>query len=423
VPVADPVERGHAALVELLRDEGPRVLASLIRTTGSLPVAEDAVQDAVLRALETWPHAGVPPEPRAWLLLTARRRAIDLLRRESVRPGKEAEAVSILIGDEGGVPDDGTLRDDLLRLLFTCCHPTLDVHTRVALALRLLCGLTTAEVARALLVPEATLAKRLTRAKQKIVAARIPYRVPAAHELPDRLGAVLATVYLLFNEGYDATSGEHLVRGELCDEAIRLARLLRELFPDDAAVMGLLAVLLLTDARRSSRVDAAGEPVLLADQDRGRWDRARIADGVQLVGEALRRTPSQPDPYVVQAAIASCHALAPSSAETDWDAIVSWYDVLITVHDTPVVRLNRAVAIAERDGPEAGLEALSGLPALSGYALLPAARGELLARLGRPDEAAVAFREALGLPLNAAQRRHVARRLAAVTERDRFSDR
>jgi len=415
VPAADFADRGRAALVELLRDEGPRVLAVLTRTTGSLPVAEDAVQDAVLRALESWPRAGIPAEPRAWLLLTARRRAIDLLRRESARPGKEAEAVALLISEDGGPPpDEGAVRDDLLRLLFTCCHPALEVHTRVALALRLLCGLTTAEVARALLVPEATLAKRLTRAKQKIVAARIPYRVPPAHELPDRLGAVLATVYLLFNEGYDATGGEHLVRGELCDEAIRLARLLRELLPDDASVMGLLALLLLTDSRRAARVDVRGDPVLLPDQDRSQWDGARIAEGVELVGAALRRTPSRPDPYVVQAAIASCHALARTAAETDWGAIVSWYDVLITVQDTPVVRLNRAAAVAERNGAEAGLSALDRLDGLGGYALLPAARGELLARLGRADEAAAAFRAALALPLNAAGRRHLQRRLGEV---------
>ncbi len=415
MPAADFADRGRAALVELLRDEGPRVLAVLTRTTGSLPVAEDAVQDAVLRALESWPRAGIPAEPRAWLLLTARRRAIDLLRRESARPGKEAEAVALLICEDGGPPpDDGAVHDDLLRLLFTCCHPALEVHTRVALALRLLCGLTTAEVARALLLPEATLAKRLTRAKQKIVAARIPYRVPAAHELPDRLAAVLATVYLLFNEGYAATDGEHLVRGELCDEAIRLARLLRELLADDASVMGLLALLLLTDSRRAARVDAHGDPVLLADQDRSLWDPARIAEGVHLVGAALRRTPSRPDPYAVQAAIASCHALARTPSETDWAAIVSWYDVLITVQDTPVVRLNRAAALSERDGPEAGLAALDQLGSLRGYALLPAARGELLARLGRSDEAAAAFRAALALPLNAAEHRHLERRLAAV---------
>jgi RNA polymerase sigma-70 factor (ECF subfamily) len=414
VPGTDLPERGSAALVELLRHEGPRVLAVLVRTTGSLPVAEDAVQDAVVRALESWPSAGVPPEPRAWLLLTARRRAIDLLRRESARARKEAEAVALLSDPGGPPPDDGTVRDDLLRLLFTCCHPTLDIHTRVALSLRLLCGLTTAEVARALLLPEATLAKRLTRAKQKIVAARIPYRVPEAQELPDRLAAVLATVYLLFNEGYAATGGEQLLRPDLSDEAIRLARLLRELLPDDASVLGLLALLLLTDARRAGRVDAAGDPVLIADQDRRRWDRTKITEGVELVGQALRRTPSRPDPYVVQAAIASCHALAATWHDTDWAAIVSWYDVLITVQDTPVVRLNRAAALAERDGPEAGLAALDSLPGPAGYALLPATRAELLARLDRRVEAAAAFEQALALPLNAAQRRHLEARLAAV---------
>jgi RNA polymerase sigma-70 factor (ECF subfamily) len=311
-------------------------------------------------------------------------------------------------------PDDDIVRDDLLRLLFTCCHPSLNISVRVALALRLLCGLTTAEAARALLVPEATLAKRLTRAKQKIAAAHIPYRVPAAAELPDRLTAVLATVYLLFNEGYAATSGERLVREELCDEAIRLARLLRELFPDDASVTGLLALLLLNDARRDARVDADGEPVLLADQDRGRWNAPMMAEGVALVAEALRRSPLRADPYVVQAAIAGCHALAPTWQDTDWAAIVSWYDVLLTVHDTPVVRLNRAVAIAERDGPAAGLAALKDLTELSDYPLLHASRGELLSRLGRSEQAADALRTALTMPLNAGQRRHIERRLARL---------
>jgi RNA polymerase sigma factor (sigma-70 family) len=417
VQPADPTSREPAALSALVREEWPRVLAIVARTAGSLTLAEDAVQDAVVRALEVWPRLGVPPQPRAWLLVTARRRAIDLLRRESARPSKEAEAVGTFgwgVSDEPAPPED-EVRDDLLRLLFTCCHPSLEIHSRVALALRLLCGLSTAEVARALLLPEATLAKRLTRAKQKIAAARIPYLVPAGDELPRRLTAVLATAYLLFNEGYAPTAGDRPVRPELCDEAVRLGRLLRELLPDDPSVIGLLALMLLQDGRRAARTGQQGDAVLLPDQDRALWDRARMAEGIELVTEGLRRTPDRPDRYVVQAAIAACHALATSWADTDWDAIVGWYDVLLTTYDTPVVRLNRAAAVAECRGPEAGLAALDAVGPLDGYPLLPATRGELLARAGRPVEAAVAFRAALALPLNAGQRAHLERRLREVT--------
>lgn len=401
-----------------MREEWPRVLASVARTTGSLALAEDAVQDAVVRALEVWPRLGAPAQPRAWLLVTARRRAIDLLRRESARLPKEVEAVRTFgwgVPDEPPPPEE-ELRDDLLRLLFTCCHPSLEIHTRVALALRLLCGLTTAEVAHGLLLPEATLAKRLTRAKQKIAAAHIPYEVPGRDELPGRLAAVLATVYLLFNEGYAPTVGDLPVRRELCTEAVRLARLLRELLPDNASVMGLLALMLLEDGRRPARIGPEGEPVLLPDQDRLLWDHQRIAEGVELVADGLRRTPDHPDRYVVQGAIAACHALAPSWADTDWEAIVGWYDVLLAVHDTPVARLNRAAAVAECRGPDAGLAALDDVSPMAGYALLPATRGELLARAGRRREAAAAFREALALPLNTAQRRHLERRLSDLAE-------
>jgi RNA polymerase sigma-70 factor (ECF subfamily) len=407
--VPDPA---RAALVRLVRDEGRRVLATLVRHTGDLQLAEDAVQDAVVRALAAWPRTGVPPQPRAWLTLTARNRAVDIARREAARAGKEAEALAVAQLSALGPPDDEppeVLRDDQLRLVFTCCHPALAVETQVALALHTLCGLSTAEVGRALLVPEATMAKRLTRAKQKIATARIPYRVPDAAELPDRLRGVAATVYLLFTEGYGRPDG-----APAADEAIRLGRLLHALMPDEPSVTGLLALMLLQDSRRPARFAPDGNPVRLAEQDRSRWHRPSITDGVVLVGEGLRRTPDRPDPYVVQAAIAACHALAPTSADTDWAAVLSWYDVLLTVHDTPVVRLNRAVAVSERHGPAAALVELDALPGLTGYPLWHATRAELLTRLDRVDEARAAFDAALALPLSEAQRAHVAGRLAAL---------
>jgi RNA polymerase sigma factor (sigma-70 family) len=401
------------AAERLVREEGTRVLATLVRVTGDLDLAQDAVQDAVVRALERWPRDGVPDSPRAWLTVTAKRRAVDLVRREALRTGKEAESVSLL--DPTPEPAE-VVRDDLLRLVFTCCHPALSPETQVALALRTLGGLSTAEVARALLVPEATMAKRLTRAKQKITQARIPYRVPAAEELPGRLNAVAATTYLIFNEGYAAGAGADLVRVALTDEAVRLARLLAELMPDEPTVLGLLALLLLHNARRASRLDDQGRPVLLADQDRSRWDTATIREGVELVGTALRRTPDRPDPYVVQAAIAACHALAASYADTDWDAVISWYDVLLTVHDTPVARLNRAVAVAERDGPAAGLALVEEVGDLAGYPWWHATRAELLRRLGRAPEARTAYEQALTLGINDPQTEHLRRRLTELPE-------
>jgi RNA polymerase sigma factor (sigma-70 family) len=407
--VPDPA---RAALVRLVRDEGRRVLATLVRHTGDLQLAEDAVQDAVVRALATWPRTGVPPQPRAWLTLTARNRAVDIARREAARAGKEAEAVAVLDFLGLDPPDDEpaeVLRDDQLRLVFTCCHPGLAVETQVALALHTLCGLSTAEVGRALLVPEATMSKRLTRAKQKIATARIPYRVPGVTELPDRLRGVTATVYLLFTEGYGRPEG-----AAAADEAIRLGRLLHELMPDEPSVTGLLALMLLQDSRRPARFTPDGTPVLLAEQDRSRWHRPSITEGVVLVGDGLRRTPDHPDPYVVQAAIAACHALAPTSADTDWAAVLSWYDVLLTVQDTPVVRLNRAVAVSERHGAAAALVELDALPGLTGYPLWHATRAELLTRLDRVDEARAAFDAALALPLNQAQRAHVVGRLATL---------
>jgi RNA polymerase sigma-70 factor (ECF subfamily) len=412
----EPQACGRDALVRLVRDEGARVLATLVRVTGSLQLAEDAVQDAVVKALDVWEKGGVPPEPRAWLTRTARNRAIDLLRRESRRGEKEAGAEILLGGDDAPVPEPEVVADDLLRLLFTCCHPTLSLETQTALALRTLCGLTTAEVARALVVPEATMAKRLTRARRKIAVAAIPYRTPSPEELPGRLSGVLSTVYLLFSEGYHATSGDDPVRRELTADAVRLARLLRELLPEEPATTGLLALMLLQSSRHAARTDEHGDLVLMADQDRSRWDRAAIAEGMTLLGVALRRTPTRPELYTTQAAIAACHAIAPTWADTNWDAVISWYDVLLGITDTPVVRLNRAVAVAERDGPEVGLAELEQIPALPGYPALDAVRGELLLRLDRPDEAGASLERALSRQANAAQRRHIERRLAGCRQ-------
>ncbi|WP_327034560.1 RNA polymerase sigma factor [Micromonospora ureilytica] len=402
-------ETAADAAQQVVRAERSRILATLIRVTGSVDLAEDATQDAVLRALQTWPRDGVPDNPRGWLLVVARRRAVDLIRREARRAGKEAEAVALL---DPASDSPEAVRDDLLRLVFTCCHPALSLDAQVALALRTIGGLGTAEVARALVVPEATMAKRLTRARQKITQARIPYRIPPAEELPGRLAGVAATVYLIFNEGYTAGVGEDLIRVGLADEGLRLARLLVELMPDEPTVLGLLALLLLQDSRRAARVGVDGRQLLLGEQDRTHWDRAAIAAGVELVGRGLRRTPDHPDGYVVQAAIAACHALAPSYEQTPWDSVISWYDVLLIVHDTPVVRLNRAAAVAERDGPAAGLALVDAIGGLAGYPWFHATRGELLYRLGRADEAATAYRAALALDLNEPQAARLRDRLA-----------
>jgi RNA polymerase sigma factor (sigma-70 family) len=399
------------AVATLVREEGTRVLATLVRVTGSIDLAQDATQDAVVRALESWPRDGVPDNPRGWLTVTAKRRAIDLIRRESRRPEKEAAAVSMF----EPVPEPPeVVRDDLLRLVFTCCHPSLSTETQVALALRTLGGLSTAEVARGLLVSEATMTKRLTRARQKIAQARIPYRVPPADELPDRLAGVAATVYLIFNEGYAAGAGPEVARGNLTAEAIRLGRLLIELMPDDPTAVGLLALLLLQDSRQASRVDDAGRLVLLADQDRSHWDKRAIKEGVELVGAGLRRTPGRPNAYVVEAAIAACHALAPAYDATNWDAVISWYDVLLTIRDSPVARLNRAAAVAERDGPAAGLAIVDAIDGLAAYPWWHATRAELLRRLGETDAARDAYDRALALELSRPQAEHLRRRLAEL---------
>jgi RNA polymerase sigma-70 factor (ECF subfamily) len=396
----------RGALARLVREEGPRVVATLIRLTGDVQTAEDAVQEAAIRALRAWPDGGVPDNPRAWLTVAARRCALDIVRRESHRDLKEAEALRLqrLFDAE---PVDSDVPDDLLRLVFTCCHPALALELQVALSLRTLCGLSTAEVARALLVPEQTMLKRLTRAKQKIARAGIPFRIPAAAELPERVAGVVGCVYLLFNEGYTATAGDDPIRPDLVDEAIRLARLLCRLMPGQPALIGALALMLLHDSRRAARISADGEIILLADQDRSLWRAEQIREGVELLGQGLARSPDRPDPYVVQAAIAACHALAPSYADTDWTAIVSWYDVLLTVQDTPVVRLNRGVAVAERDGPHAGLAAVDGLVGLERYALWHATRAALLDRLDRGAEAGSAREAALALDANAAIRRRI----------------
>lgn len=399
----DPAPAPDAALAALVRESGRDVLATLARQVGDLGLAEDAVQDAVVRALETWARDGVPPNPTGWLRLTARRRAIDLLRQSRSRGAREERAVHDDPELRPGWTEDvepSVLDDDLLRLLFTCCHPSLAPAGRVALALRTLCGLTEAEIARALLTTPDAVAKRLVRTRQKIRQAAIPYAVPPDHELPDRWEGVLTTVHLLLNEGYAATSGPDLTRPALVAESLRLARLLVRLQPDDPGALGLLALGLLQDSRRATRLGADGTPVLVPDQDRSRWDTAAIREGVELLGEALRRSGDGPHRFVAQAAVAACHALAPRWEDTDWAAVVSWYDVLRAVDPSPVVALNRAVAIGERDGPAAGLAALDEVRGLDTYPYLHASRAVLLRRLGRDGEAAAADALAAALPLS-----------------------
>ena len=389
------------------------MLATLIRTTRSWQLAEDAVQDAVLRALQTWPTDGVPAEPRAWLTLVARRCAIDHVRREAARAGKERDAAPFMMVDEPVTCDDA-VGDDLLRLVFTCCHPCLPVEAQIALALRTLCGLTTAEVASALMVSESTMSKRLTRAKRKIAVAGIPYRTPSPQDFPPRLAGVLRTIYLLFNEGYFAAVGDSPVRCRLSAEAIRLAGVLHQLVGPHPEVLGLRALLLLQDARRPARLGADGGLVTLAEQDRTRWDAVSIHLGLSLLGQALREPAGRPDTFTVQAAIAACHDLAPSWDETNWAAIVSWYTVLLDITNTPVVRLNRAVAIGELHGPGAGLDELDLVHGLDEYLPFVAARAELLSRVGRVEEARNAWQKALTLPGNAAAKAHLVGRLSTV---------
>jgi RNA polymerase sigma-70 factor (ECF subfamily) len=393
-------------LGELHRREYGRILASLIRACRDFDLAEDALQEAFAVALAQWPAQGPPQRPVAWLMSTARHKAIDQLRRRALAERKRHD-IAALVAPEEHTP----VPLDTLRLLFTCCHPALAPEAQVALTLRTVCGLATEEIARAFLVPVPTLAQRLVRAKAKIKDTRISYDMPGDDELADRLDTVLAVIYLVFNEGYAASFGAKLVRAELCAEAIRLGRLLVELLPAEREPKGLLALMLLHDARRATRTDGEGTIVLLADQDRSRWDRAKIMEGTALVEQAPRGRPL--GAYAVQAAIAALHAQAPSAHDTDWPQIAALYGVLAGIHPSPVVEINRAVAIAMADGPEHGLALLDTIH-LPGYYLLPAARADLLRRLGRRAEAATAYRQALVLVTNEAERRFLEQRLAEV---------
>jgi RNA polymerase sigma-70 factor, ECF subfamily len=406
-----------ATIARAFREEGPAILATLIRQVGDFQLAEDALQDAFGAAVATWPRDGVPDNPAAWITTTARRRAIDRLRRERALADR-VERLAVLAQREGHAeeePEDDVVADDRLRLIFTCCHPALAMEARVALTLKSLGGLTTAEVAHAFLVPEPTMAQRLVRAKRKIAAARIPYRVPPADELPERLAGVLAVVYLVFNEGYAAAAGDRLVRGELCAEAIRLGRLLANLMPGDAETRGLLALMLLQDARREARVDAHGGFVPMDRQDRALWDQGRIREGLVALQEALDRR--APGPYQLQAAIAALHAQAPRPESTDWPQIATLYAELARVAPSPVVEVNRAVAVAFAGDHEAALallEPLLGEPRMRAYAPLHAAHAELLRRSGDEQAAAAAYELAIAATENAVERAELERRRAAL---------
>jgi RNA polymerase sigma-70 factor (ECF subfamily) len=418
-------DRARAAIDRVFREESGRVVATLIRVLGDFDLAEEAVQDAFIRALEVWPRDGVPANPGAWIVTTARNRGIDRIRRRKVLAekteamGREALAAGEgqPIGGAGAGEEVGAMDgiDDRLRLIFTCCHPALAPEARVALTLRTLGGLSTPEIARAFLLPEVTLAQRLVRAKKKIRDARIPYRVPPPELLPERLDAVLRVLYLVFNEGYSATAGDALVRRELSAEAIRLGRMLVELMPDEPEVLGVLALMLLHDARREARTGGGGELVLLEDQDRGRWDRGEIDEGQALLQRALEL--GRPGPYQVQAAIAALHDAATEAGATDWPQIAALYGRLANLAPSPVVELNRAVAVAMAEGLDVGLamlDRLAGDGRLATYPYLHAARADLLRRLGRREPAAVAYREALDLTTNEVERAFLVRRLIEV---------
>jgi RNA polymerase sigma factor (sigma-70 family) len=403
----------HEAVDAVFREEGGAILASLIRACGDFDLAQDALQDAVATALERWPREGVPRNAAAWLTTSARHRAIDRLRRNQ-RLARKLQTLGGLL-DEAGDEDapseapseDGHIADDRLRLIFTCCHPALAPEAQVALTLRTLCGLTTAEIARAFLVPEPTMAQRIVRAKKTLSEAKVPYEVPAGAELGERLASVLEVVYLIFNEGYAATAGEDWVRPGLCEEALRLGRILAARASDEPEVHGLVALMELQASRFRARVGPDGEPILLLDQNRARWDRLLIGRGLAALERAQQLAGAGPGPYLLQAALAACHARARTAEETDWKRIVALYTVLGQVTPSPVVELNRAVAVSMADGPAAGLalvEALAGEPALKRYHLLPGVRGDLLAKLGRHREAAEAFEHAVALTQNARER-------------------
>jgi RNA polymerase sigma-70 factor, ECF subfamily len=405
------------AVADAHRREWAFVLAATARVAGDFDLAEECVQDAYVAALDTWTRDGIPAKPGAWLTATAKRKAIDTLRRRQVFRAKMPLLVEPDEADMNDLDEPDAVPDDRLRLIFTCCHPALAREAQVALTLRLVCGVSTGDIARAFLVTEPTMAARLTRAKKKIAAARIPYRVPGASELPERLDAVLSTVHLLYTTGHTAPSGADLVRADLVDRSLHLARMLLSLMPDEAEVRGLLALLLLTDARRATRVDARGRLQVLEDQDRSRWDKAFIDEGSRLVVGSFRT--GRVGRYALQAAIASLHALAPSSAQTDWRQVVGLYDRLLAVWPSPVVELNRAVAVSMVDGPEAALEVVALLATddrLAGYHYLPAVRADLLRRLDRRTEAAAEYRAALELVDNEAEREFLESRLAEVVE-------